>query len=156
MQINPRTKAKDLVKILAEAGKKLSSSTVKRVLHRHGLKGYSASKKPLLQKKHKNGRLQFTNSHWDKDLNFLEKSCGLMKLKWSHLGTNGSFKWTLTLSIPPKQTKANVLERLSQVQLEISVMPLTFRAVLKSSKKSVTMKNYEKLYYYSKTMPTNN
>lgn len=72
------------------------------------------------------------------------------------MGTNGSFKWTLTLSVPPKQTKANVLERPSQVQLEISVMPLTFRAVLKSSKKSVTMKNYEKLYYYSKTMPTNN
>lgn len=70
VHINPRTKAKDLVKMLAEAGKSVSLSTVKRVLYRHGLKGHSPRKKPLLQKKHKKARLQFANAHRDKDLNF--------------------------------------------------------------------------------------
>lgn len=43
---------------------------VKRVLYRHGLKGHSARKKPLLQKQHKKARLQFANTHRDKDPNF--------------------------------------------------------------------------------------
>ncbi|XP_058490376.1 extracellular calcium-sensing receptor-like [Solea solea] len=53
--------------MLAEAGKSVSLSTVKRVLYRHWLKGHSARKKPLLQKKHKKARLQFANAHRDKD-----------------------------------------------------------------------------------------
>lgn len=58
------------------------SSTMKLGLHWHGLKGYSARKKTVLQKKHKHARLQVTNSHWDKDLNFWRPGlCGLMKLK---------------------------------------------------------------------------
>ncbi|CAJ0918597.1 unnamed protein product [Ranitomeya imitator] len=51
VHINPRTKAKDLVKMMTEAGKIVSISTVKRVLYQHGLKGHSARKKPLLHKK---------------------------------------------------------------------------------------------------------
>ena len=39
MQINPRTTAKDRVKMLEETGTKISVSTVKRVLYRHNLKG---------------------------------------------------------------------------------------------------------------------
>uniref|UniRef100_A0AAR2L3C6 Transposase Tc1-like domain-containing protein n=1 Tax=Pygocentrus nattereri TaxID=42514 RepID=A0AAR2L3C6_PYGNA len=70
VHINPITKAKGLVKMLAEAGKSVSLSTVKRVLYRHGLKGHSTRKKPLLQKKHKKARLMFANAHRDKDLNF--------------------------------------------------------------------------------------
>ena len=35
VQINPRTTAKDLVKMLEETGTKVSISTVKRVLYRH-------------------------------------------------------------------------------------------------------------------------
>uniref|UniRef100_A0A8K9Y0E7 Transposase Tc1-like domain-containing protein n=1 Tax=Oncorhynchus mykiss TaxID=8022 RepID=A0A8K9Y0E7_ONCMY len=49
VQINPRTTAKDLVKMLEETGTKVSISTVKRVLYRHNLKGRSARKKQLLQ-----------------------------------------------------------------------------------------------------------
>ncbi|KAI4888321.1 hypothetical protein NFI96_008072, partial [Prochilodus magdalenae] len=49
VHINPRAKAKDLVNMMAETGKSVSLSTVKRVLYRHGLKGDSARKKPLLQ-----------------------------------------------------------------------------------------------------------
>ena len=56
--------------MMAEAGKKVSLSTVKQVLHRHGLKGYSARRKPLLLKKHKKARLQLAKIHQDKDLNF--------------------------------------------------------------------------------------
>uniref|UniRef100_A0A8C7GLA1 Transposase Tc1-like domain-containing protein n=1 Tax=Oncorhynchus kisutch TaxID=8019 RepID=A0A8C7GLA1_ONCKI len=65
-QINPRTTAKDLVKMLEETGTKVSISSVKRVLYRHNLKGRSARKKPLLQNHHKKARLQFATAHGDK------------------------------------------------------------------------------------------
>uniref|UniRef100_A0AAZ3S725 Transposase Tc1-like domain-containing protein n=1 Tax=Oncorhynchus tshawytscha TaxID=74940 RepID=A0AAZ3S725_ONCTS len=38
VQINPRTTAKALVKMLEEMGTKVSISTVKRILYRHNLK----------------------------------------------------------------------------------------------------------------------
>ena len=53
VQINPRTTAKDIVKMLEETGTKVSISTAKRVLYRHNLKSRSARKKPLLQTCHK-------------------------------------------------------------------------------------------------------
>jgi hypothetical protein len=53
MQINPRTIAKDLVKMLEETGTKVSISTLKQVLHQNNLKGHSARKKPLLQNQKK-------------------------------------------------------------------------------------------------------
>ena len=52
VQINLRTTAKDLAKMLEETGTKVSISTVKRVIYRHNLKGRSARKKPLLQNHH--------------------------------------------------------------------------------------------------------
>ena len=73
MQINPRTTAKDLVKMLEETGTKVSISTVKRVLYRHKLKGHSARKKPLLQNRHKRARLLFAPAHEDKDRTFWRK-----------------------------------------------------------------------------------
>ena len=56
VQINPRTRAKALVKMLEETGTKVSISTVKRVLYQHNLKGRSARNKPLLQNRHKKAR----------------------------------------------------------------------------------------------------
>ena len=70
VQINPRTTAKDLVKMLEETGTKVSTSTVKRVLYWHNLKGCSARKKPLLQNHHKEARLQFATAHGDEDCVF--------------------------------------------------------------------------------------
>uniref|UniRef100_A0AAZ3PS76 Transposase Tc1-like domain-containing protein n=1 Tax=Oncorhynchus tshawytscha TaxID=74940 RepID=A0AAZ3PS76_ONCTS len=70
VQINPRTTAKDLVKMLQETGTKVSVSTVKRVLYRHNLKGRSARKKPLLQIRHKKARRWFATAHGDKDDTF--------------------------------------------------------------------------------------
>ena len=70
VQINPRTTAKDPVKMLEETGTKVSISTVKRVLYRHNLKGCSARKKPLLQNRHKKARLRFATAHGDKDHTF--------------------------------------------------------------------------------------
>uniref|UniRef100_A0A673ZSY7 Uncharacterized protein n=1 Tax=Salmo trutta TaxID=8032 RepID=A0A673ZSY7_SALTR len=70
LQINPRTTAKDLVKMLEETGTKVSNSTVKQVLYRHNLKGCSARKKPLLQNRHKKARLRFATAHGDKDGTF--------------------------------------------------------------------------------------
>jgi hypothetical protein len=70
VQINPRTTAKGLVKMLEETGTKVSISTVKRVLHRHNLKGPSARKKPLLQNLHTKARLRFETAHGDKECTF--------------------------------------------------------------------------------------
>ena len=70
MQINPRTTANDLVKMLEETGTKLSIFTVKWVLYWHNLKGCSARKKPLLQNLYKKARLQFATAHGDKDCTF--------------------------------------------------------------------------------------
>ncbi|CDQ71431.1 unnamed protein product [Oncorhynchus mykiss] len=67
VQINPRTTAKDLVKMLEETGTNVSISTVKQVLYHHNLK---ARKKPLLQNRHKKARLRFATAHGDKDRTF--------------------------------------------------------------------------------------
>ena len=69
-QINPRTTAKGLVKMLEETGTKVSISTVKRVLYRHNLKDRSARKKRLLQNHNKKARLRFATAHGDKDRTF--------------------------------------------------------------------------------------
>ena len=71
MQINPRTTAKDLVKMLEETGTKVSISTVKQVLYQHNLNGRSARKTPLLQNHHNKARLRFATGHGDKDSTFL-------------------------------------------------------------------------------------
>ena len=47
VQINSRTTAKDLVKMLEETGTKVSIYTVKQVLYRHNLNGRSSWKKLL-------------------------------------------------------------------------------------------------------------
>uniref|UniRef100_A0A8K9XWI6 Transposase Tc1-like domain-containing protein n=1 Tax=Oncorhynchus mykiss TaxID=8022 RepID=A0A8K9XWI6_ONCMY len=70
VQVNPRTTAKDLVKMLEETGTKVSISRVKRVLYQLNLKGRSARMKPLLQNRHKKARLRFATAHWDKDCTF--------------------------------------------------------------------------------------
>jgi hypothetical protein len=70
VQINPRTTAKDIVKMLEETGIKVSLSTVKGVLFRHNLKGRSSRKEPLLQNRHKKARLQFAAANGDKDCTF--------------------------------------------------------------------------------------
>jgi hypothetical protein len=77
VQINPRTTARDLVKmqrwtvkLLEETGTKISISTVKQVLYQHNLKGRSARTKPLLQNRHKKARLRFATAHGDKDCTF--------------------------------------------------------------------------------------
>ena len=67
---NPRTTVKYLVKMLEETGTKVSISTVKRVPYRLNLKGLSARKKPLLQKRHNKNILRFATAHGDKDHTF--------------------------------------------------------------------------------------
>ncbi|KAL2099419.1 hypothetical protein ACEWY4_005899 [Coilia grayii] len=88
VRINPRAKAKDLVKMMAEAGKSVSLSTVKRVLYRHGLKGHSARRKPLLQMKHKKARLEFANAHRGKDVNFWRRVLWSDETKFELFGHN--------------------------------------------------------------------
>ena len=73
VQINPRTTAKDLVKLLEETGTNVSISPVKRVLYRHNLKGRSARRKPLLQNHHKKSQTMVCNCTWGQRLYFLEK-----------------------------------------------------------------------------------
>uniref|UniRef100_A0AAZ3S1H2 Transposase Tc1-like domain-containing protein n=1 Tax=Oncorhynchus tshawytscha TaxID=74940 RepID=A0AAZ3S1H2_ONCTS len=81
LQINPRTTAKGLVKMLEETGTKVSISTVKQVLYQHNLKGRSARKKPLLLNRHEKARLRFATAHGDKDRTFWRMSSGLKKQK---------------------------------------------------------------------------
>uniref|UniRef100_A0AAZ3PV30 Transposase Tc1-like domain-containing protein n=1 Tax=Oncorhynchus tshawytscha TaxID=74940 RepID=A0AAZ3PV30_ONCTS len=73
VQINPRTTEKDRVKMLEETVTKVSISTIKRVLYRHNLKGYSARKRPLLQNHHKKSQTTVYNYTWG------QMSSGLMK-----------------------------------------------------------------------------
>ena len=73
VQINPRTTAKDLVKMLEETGTKVSISTVKRILYRHNMKGRSARKKTLLQNHHKKSQTMLCNCTCGQILYFLEK-----------------------------------------------------------------------------------
>ena len=69
VQINPRTTAKDLVKMLEGTGTEVYISTVKWVLYRYNLTG-TTRKKPLLQNCHKKARLRFATAHGDKDRTF--------------------------------------------------------------------------------------
>uniref|UniRef100_A0AAZ3Q8U0 Transposase Tc1-like domain-containing protein n=1 Tax=Oncorhynchus tshawytscha TaxID=74940 RepID=A0AAZ3Q8U0_ONCTS len=81
VQINPRTMAKDLVKMLGETSTKVSISTVKRVLYRHNRKGRSARKKPLLQTTIKQPDYGLQLHMGTKIVLFGEMSSGLMKQK---------------------------------------------------------------------------
>ena len=70
VQINPRTTAKDHLKMLEETITKVSISTLRQVLYRHNLKGRSARRNQLLQNPHKKARLRFVTAHVDKDHTF--------------------------------------------------------------------------------------
>jgi hypothetical protein len=86
VQINPRTTAKDLVKMLDETGTKVSISTVKQVLYRHELKGRSARKKPLFQNCHKKKPDCGLQLHMGtKMILFGELFSGLVKQKYNWL-----------------------------------------------------------------------
>ena len=69
----PRTTKKQVCNELEAAGTQVSLSTVKRVLHRHGLRGCRARRKPLLQKQHLKARLKFAADHMDKGQGFWRK-----------------------------------------------------------------------------------
>ena len=89
VQINPRTTAKDLVKMLEEKGTNISISTEKPVvLYWHNLKGSSARKKPLLQNHHKKARLQVATAHGDKDGTFWRDVLCSVEIKLELLGHN--------------------------------------------------------------------
>uniref|UniRef100_A0AAQ4Q0G1 Transposase Tc1-like domain-containing protein n=1 Tax=Gasterosteus aculeatus aculeatus TaxID=481459 RepID=A0AAQ4Q0G1_GASAC len=69
----PRTTKKQICQEFEAAETQVLVSTVKRVLHIHGLIGYRARKKPLLQKRHLKARLIFAADHMDKDETFWRK-----------------------------------------------------------------------------------
>jgi hypothetical protein len=66
VQINPRSTAKDLVKMLEETGAKVSISTIKQILYRHKEEGRSHCPKTTIKK----SRLRFATAHGDKDRTF--------------------------------------------------------------------------------------
>uniref|UniRef100_A0AAZ3SFS1 Transposase Tc1-like domain-containing protein n=1 Tax=Oncorhynchus tshawytscha TaxID=74940 RepID=A0AAZ3SFS1_ONCTS len=70
VQINPRTTAKDLVKMLEETDTKVSISTVKRVLYQHNMKGHSARRSHCSKTAIK--KLDYS-LHGDKDRTFWRK-----------------------------------------------------------------------------------
>ena len=70
VRFNPKTTKKHLCQELEASGTTVSLSTVQRVLHRNGLRGCRARKKPLLQKRHIKARLKYARKHKDKDRGF--------------------------------------------------------------------------------------
>jgi hypothetical protein len=85
VQINPKTAAKDLVKMLKETGTKVSISTVKQVVYQHNLKGRSARKNTLLQILHKKDGPRFATAHGDSIVLFGQMSSDLMKQTYNCL-----------------------------------------------------------------------
>lgn len=69
----PRTTKKQVCDEIEADGTQVSVSTVKRVLHHHGLRGCHARRKPLLQKRHLKARLKFAADHMDKEKAFWRK-----------------------------------------------------------------------------------
>ena len=67
---NPKTTKKQICRKMLEAGTRVSLSTVKRVLHRHGFRGCRARKKLLLHKRHLQARLKFASDNIDKGNDF--------------------------------------------------------------------------------------
>ena len=61
VQINPRTTAKDLVKMLEETGTKVSISTVKRVLYQHNLKAAQQGRSHCSKTTMKKGQTKVSN-----------------------------------------------------------------------------------------------
>ena len=70
VRMNPKLTAKEIVNYLEASGMNVSTSTIKRILHKNQLKGCRARKKPLLQQRHRKARLKFARDHQDKDLTF--------------------------------------------------------------------------------------
>ncbi|XP_076029868.1 uncharacterized protein LOC143018394 [Oratosquilla oratoria] len=67
---NPRITSKALLSDLKKSGTNISRSTLKRTLHRAGLRGCRPRKTPLLTAKHRAARLAFARAHLDKDPSF--------------------------------------------------------------------------------------
>ncbi|KAI3363698.1 hypothetical protein L3Q82_001200 [Scortum barcoo] len=84
----PRTTKKQICQELEAAGTQVSVSTVKHVLHRHGLRGCRARRKPLLQKRHLKPGLKFAADHMDKDKTFWRKVLWSDETKIELLGHN--------------------------------------------------------------------
>ena len=89
VELNPKTTKKDMVKELAMSDIKVSTSTIKRMLHKNGLKGYRYRKKPLLQDRHRKARLKFARDHQDKDQVFWRHILWSDETKIQFFGHNG-------------------------------------------------------------------
>ncbi|XP_063952044.1 uncharacterized protein LOC135153428 [Lytechinus pictus] len=61
VQLNPRMTKKEICQDLEASGSKVSPSTIKQVLHDHGLRCCRARKKPLLQDRRRKARLKYAN-----------------------------------------------------------------------------------------------
>lgn len=93
-----QNKSKNLLEMLAEAGKKMSPSTVTWVSYQYFLKDHSIGKNTLLQKQHKNSDYSLEMLSGIKTLIFRYVFCGLIKLKFmwrkkEKLKSQQSFIW---------------------------------------------------------------
>ena len=88
VRCNPKTTKKHLCQELEASGTKVSLSTVQRVLHRNGLRGCKARKKPLLQKRHIQARLKYARKHKEKDMTFWQRVMWSDEVKMELFGHN--------------------------------------------------------------------
>jgi len=68
-----RTTKKQVCNELGAAGTQVSVSTIQLVLHRHGLRGCRAARKPSLHKRHIKAPLKLAADHMDKEKAFWSK-----------------------------------------------------------------------------------
>ena len=86
----PKNTKKYVCNKLEAAGRQVSVSTVKCVLHLHGLIGCHARKKPLVQTGHLKAQLKFAADHIDEEKTFWRKTLWLDETKTELLGPMSS------------------------------------------------------------------
>lgn len=67
---NPTKTSKAVLQELEDAGVKVSRTTLKRVLHKNGLRGCRPRRTPLLRPRHVKARLKYAKNHLERDETF--------------------------------------------------------------------------------------
>lgn len=90
VKINPRLSAPNLRDMLVETfNTKCSATTVRRVLHKAGLHGRIARKKPFVSAKNKKNRLEYAHAYYTKDYEFWKNVIFVDESKFNLFGSDG-------------------------------------------------------------------
>uniref|UniRef100_A0AAX7UKG3 Transposase Tc1-like domain-containing protein n=1 Tax=Astatotilapia calliptera TaxID=8154 RepID=A0AAX7UKG3_ASTCA len=102
----PMVTLDELQRSTAQMGESVHRTTISRALHKVGLYGRVARRKPLLTENHKKSRLQFTTSHVGTRQTCGRRCSGQMRPKWNFLAKmqntmcGGKLTLHITLNTP--------------------------------------------------------